>query len=219
MKRRMRERIFDHKSTQWFGPCGAWKVVYWFYLSLKLLSFFERKKTAKKIFGFKFATKQISPSNHEAARQIDSWKKCCLSTGIIVLSKPLHNTTLWLAFVRKKRSDKEKFAKKHREKLNSYENSTKICFVLSISQVWFQNKRSKERRLKQLTSMGRGPFFGGSRKMRGFPMNLSPGGLDEPGFPYFGSDKFDFGYGGPPFHPHDSPFFPGHPGMPFNGPG
>lgn len=50
-------------------------------------------------------------------------------------------------------------------------------------------------------------------------MNLSPGGLDEPGFPYFASDKFDFGYGGPPFHPHDSPFFPGHPGMPFNGPG
>lgn len=67
--------------------------------------------------------------------------------------------------------------------------------------------------------MGRGPFFGGSRKMRGFPMNLSPGGLDEPGFPYFASDKFDFGYGGPPFHPHDSPFFPGHPGMPFNAPG
>lgn len=104
--------------------------------------------------------------------------------------------------------------------MNSHENDTKSGFVvLSISQVWFQNKRSKERRLKQLTSMGRGPFFGGSRKMRGFPMNLSPGGLDEPGFPYFASDKFDFGYGGPPFHPHDSPFFPGHPGMPFNAPG
>lgn len=91
--------------------------------------------------------------------------------------------------------------------------------------VWFQNKRSKERRLKQLTSMGRGPFFGGARKMRGFPMNLSPGGLDDgpPGFPYFSADgKFEFGYGGPPFHPHDSPFFPGHPGggpMPFNAPG
>lgn len=71
--------------------------------------------------------------------------------------------------------------------------------------------------------MGRGPFFGGARKMRGFPMNLSPGGLDDgpPGFPYFASDgKFDFGYGGPPFHPHDGPFFPGHPGpMPFNIPG
>ncbi|KAL7032771.1 hypothetical protein ACKWTF_007397 [Chironomus riparius] len=89
---------------------------------------------------------------------------------------------------------------------------------MRVIQVWFQNKRSKERRLKQLTSMGRGgPFFGGSRKMRGFPMNLSPGGLDESGFPYFASDKFDFGYGAPPFHPHDSPFFAGHPpGMPFN---
>ncbi|XP_065094785.1 LIM/homeobox protein Lhx1 [Ochlerotatus camptorhynchus] len=94
---------------------------------------------------------------------------------------------------------------------------------MRVIQVWFQNKRSKERRLKQLTSMGRGPFFGGARKMRGFPMNLSPGGLDEPGFPYFATDgKFDFGYGGPPFHPHDAPFFPGHPGagpMPFNTPG
>lgn len=97
-------------------------------------------------------------------------------------------------------------------------------FYFFYSQVWFQNKRSKERRLKQLTSMGRGPFFGGTRKMRGFPMNLSPGGLDDgpPGFPYFAGDgKFEFGYGGPPFHPHDSPFFPGHPGgpMPFNAPG
>ncbi|XP_052889552.1 LIM/homeobox protein Lhx3 [Anopheles moucheti] len=94
---------------------------------------------------------------------------------------------------------------------------------MRVIQVWFQNKRSKERRLKQLTSMGRGPFFGGARKMRGFPMNLSPGGLDEPGFPYFAADgKFDFGYGGPPFHPHDAPFFGGHPGagpMPFGGPG
>lgn len=95
-------------------------------------------------------------------------------------------------------------------------------------QVWFQNKRSKERRLKQLTSMGRGPFFGGSRKMRGFPMNLSPGGLDEPppGFPYFaaaGADgKFEFGYGGPAGFHHE--FFPGHhphqgQPLPFSGPG
>lgn len=81
-----------------------------------------------------------------------------------------------------------------------------------VFQVWFQNKRSKERRLKQLTSMGRGPFFGSSRKMRGFPMNLSPGGLDEPppGFPYFATSdgKFEFGYGGPGGFPHE--FFPGH---------
>ncbi|XP_073948424.1 LIM/homeobox protein Lhx1-like [Choristoneura fumiferana] len=92
---------------------------------------------------------------------------------------------------------------------------------MRVIQVWFQNKRSKERRLKQLTSMGRGPFFGSSRKMRGFPMNLSPGGLDEgpPGFPYFATadGKFEFGYG-PPFH-HDAPFFHPPPVMPFNQPG
>ncbi|KAI5721901.1 hypothetical protein M8J76_000605 [Diaphorina citri] len=95
---------------------------------------------------------------------------------------------------------------------------------MRVIQVWFQNKRSKERRLKQLTSMGRGPFFGSSRKMRGFPMNLSPGGLDEPppGFPYFagGEGKFEFGYGGPAGFHHE--FFAGHhphgpPGpLPFN---
>lgn len=53
-------------------------------------------------------------------------------------------------------------------------------------------------------------------------MNLSPGGLDDGPFPYFAADgKFEFGYGGPQFHPHDSPFFPGHPAgpMPFNAPG
>jgi hypothetical protein len=101
--------------------------------------------------------------------------------------------------------------------------------LLFLLQVWFQNKRSKERRLKQLTSMGRGPFFGSSRKMRGFPMNLSPGGLDEapPGFPYFttADGKFEFGYGAPAgfhheffagHHPHQGP--PGQP-LPFNPPG
>lgn len=83
---------------------------------------------------------------------------------------------------------------------------------MRVIQVWFQNKRSKERRMKQLTSMGRAPFFGGSRKMRGFPMNLSPGSLDEPppGFPYFAADgKYEFGYGPGGFH-HE--FFPGHHG-------
>lgn len=95
------------------------------------------------------------------------------------------------------------------------------------SQVWFQNKRSKERRLKQLTSMGRSPFFGGSRKMRGFPLNLNPGALGgedgpPPGFPYFGAEKFEFGYGGPVAFHHE--FFGAHPpphphGPPFSGPG
>ncbi|KAH0549263.1 hypothetical protein KQX54_007453 [Cotesia glomerata] len=97
---------------------------------------------------------------------------------------------------------------------------------MRVIQVWFQNKRSKERRLKQLTTMGRSPFFNGSRKMRGFPLNLNHGALGgddgpPPGFSYFPTDKFDFGYGGPvPFH-HE--FFgahgPPHPhGPPFAGP-
>lgn len=66
--------------------------------------------------------------------------------------------------------------------------------------------------------------------MRGFAMNLSPGGLEDgPPYPYFATadGKFEFGYGGPPFHPHEGPFFGGHhpgggPGgqpMPFSQPG
>ncbi|CAL8137414.1 unnamed protein product [Orchesella dallaii] len=84
---------------------------------------------------------------------------------------------------------------------------------MRVIQVWFQNKRSKERRLKQLTSMGRGPFFGSSRKMRGFPMNINSGMDDGPNptFPYFPDAKFsDFPYGpggGPGQGFHD--FFPG----------
>ena len=75
--------------------------------------------------------------------------------------------------------------------------------------------------------MGRSPFFGGSRKMRGFPLNLNPGALGgedgpPPGFPYFGAEKFEFGYGGPVAFHHE--FFGAHPpphphGPPFSGPG
>ncbi|XP_015117803.1 LIM/homeobox protein Lhx5 isoform X2 [Diachasma alloeum] len=99
---------------------------------------------------------------------------------------------------------------------------------MRVIQVWFQNKRSKERRLKQLTTMGRSPFFNGSRKMRGFPLNLNHGALGgedgpPPGFPYFPGEKFaDFPYGGPVAFHHE--FFGAHPpphphGPPFPGPG
>lgn len=63
--------------------------------------------------------------------------------------------------------------------------------------------------------------------MRGFPLNLNPGALGgedgpPPGFPYFGAEKFEFGYGGPVAFHHE--FFGAHPpphphGPPFSGPG
>lgn len=80
-----------------------------------------------------------------------------------------------------------------------------------------------------MTSMGRGPFYGGARKMRGFPLNMSPGSLDDqqPGFPYFAGSaevKFEFGYGPGSFHPdffghHGGPHPGAGPGGPFGHPG
>ena len=57
--------------------------------------------------------------------------------------------------------------------------------------MWFQNKRSKERRMKQQTHMGMHPYnFGGDRAL--------PRGCEDPYlFP---------GYGG--FPPQQFPFFP-----------
>ncbi|CAL4127750.1 unnamed protein product, partial [Meganyctiphanes norvegica] len=80
---------------------------------------------------------------------------------------------------------------------------------MKVIQVWFQNKRSKERRMKQLTSMGmRAHLFGNPRKIRG--MRMSPSMEDA--YPYYGDA---FGY--PPQGFHD--FFPGQgpppPGMGF----
>ncbi|XP_064087013.1 LIM/homeobox protein Lhx1-like isoform X1 [Macrobrachium nipponense] len=81
---------------------------------------------------------------------------------------------------------------------------------MRVIQVWFQNKRSKERRMKQLTSMGmRAHLFGNPRKIRG--MRMSPSMED--GYPYYGDA---FAYGPQGFHD----FFPGQgppppPGMTF----
>lgn len=65
--------------------------------------------------------------------------------------------------------------------------------------------------------------------MRGFPLNMSPGSLDDqqPGFPYFAGSaevKFEFGYGPGSFHPdffghHGGPHPGGGPGGPFGHPG
>merc|ERR1719341_1942359 len=45
---------------------------------------------------------------------------------------------------------------------------------MRVIQVWFQNKRSKERRMKQLAGRGGGFFIGGKR-LRGFGL----GGMDD----------------------------------------
>merc|ERR1712088_825603 len=50
---------------------------------------------------------------------------------------------------------------------------------MRVIQVWFQNKRSKERRMKQLAGRG-GGFFVGGKRMRGF-------GLGPPGSSVFTS--------------------------------
>ena len=77
-------------------------------------------------------------------------------------------------------------------------------------QVWFQNKRSKERRMKQMTTgmmAGRGFFPPGKGGRRGFPIIGEEFGYfgphDKPPFPH------DFGY--PPNFPPPPPdgFFPG----------
>ena len=85
-------------------------------------------------------------------------------------------------------------------------------FTLTF-QVWFQNKRSKERRMKQMTTgmiAGRGFFPPGKGGRRGFPLIGEEFGYfgphDKPPFPH------DFGYP-PNFPPHHDGFFPGPMGL------
>jgi len=80
---------------------------------------------------------------------------------------------------------------------------------MRVIQVWFQNKRSKERRMKQMTTgmmAGRGFFPPGKGGRRGFPIIGEEFGYfgphDKPPFPH------DFGYP-PNFPPPPDGFFPG----------
>ncbi|XP_076053777.1 LIM/homeobox protein Lhx5-like [Oratosquilla oratoria] len=68
---------------------------------------------------------------------------------------------------------------------------------MRVIQVWFQNKRSKERRMKQLTSMGmRAHLFANPRKLRDLPLGMEDGYGFYPGFNGFPNQQFP-GYFGP----------------------
>jgi len=87
---------------------------------------------------------------------------------------------------------------------------------MRVIQVWFQNKRSKERRMKQLAGRG-GGFFVGGKRMRGF--GLSPHGMEDGRFGFYEGMGPEFGFPGGGRFPGD--YFPGQgppgqPGMPFN---
>ena len=78
---------------------------------------------------------------------------------------------------------------------------TELC----VLQVWFQNKRSKERRMKQLAGRG-GGFFVGGKRMRGFGMG--PPGLEDARFGFYdGGLGPEFGFPGGPRFPGE--FYPG----------
>lgn len=84
---------------------------------------------------------------------------------------------------------------------------SKCVISVCVFQVWFQNRRSKERRMKQLSALGaRRHFFRNPRRMRA----LRPGELDDnpelmgqPGFYNFSGESEQS-----VFHSHiDRPFF------------
>ena len=75
---------------------------------------------------------------------------------------------------------------------------------MRVIQVWFQNKRSKEKRLHQMRFMARGPFLPpNARRPPGGGMRGAP----PPGFPHMPFTPYEFN--GPPGHPHPPPPGPG----------
>ena len=65
-------------------------------------------------------------------------------------------------------------------------------YLLCLCQVWFQNRRSKERRMKQLSALGaRRQFFRNPRRLRALrPGEELDGEMMQAGFSYFGGEFY-----------------------------
>ncbi|XP_062262440.1 LIM/homeobox protein Lhx1-like [Platichthys flesus] len=74
--------------------------------------------------------------------------------------------------------------------------SQETGLTMRVIQVWFQNRRSKERRMKQLSALGtrRHVFYRGTRRMRALGERLEPGELGH--FSYYGDYGEYYGSGG-----------------------
>ncbi|AWP00668.1 putative LIM/homeobox protein Lhx5 [Scophthalmus maximus] len=88
--------------------------------------------------------------------------------------------------------------------------TTQFHFKRDVGEVWFQNRRSKERRMKQLSALGarRHAFFRGPRRMRPLGGRLEDADILGPGaYGYYGEYQGD--YYGPgsnyDFFPHGPP--------------
>ena len=93
---------------------------------------------------------------------------------------------------------------------------------MRVIQVWFQNKRSKEKRMHQMRFMARGPFLPPNARrpgMRGFPPGMIPPGDPRFCFPPNAMPPFDYPnfecgmppYPGGPHQGHQGPHGPTHP--------
>ncbi|XP_045171450.2 LIM/homeobox protein Lhx5-like [Mercenaria mercenaria] len=79
--------------------------------------------------------------------------------------------------------------------------ATETGLNMRVIQVWFQNRRSKERRMKQLSALGaRRHFFRSPRRMRALRGDLDDAEMMGPGFGYYNEGEADMYGNFPPYN-------------------